>query len=74
MRLLQTEEDNTKHNKVCPVSGHTSVLKKIAFGFLATTELFQHKYQFGVKIFFVVQSRSLKTLVFQPSQKIKVLV
>lgn len=36
MHLLQIEEDNGKHSKVCPVSGHTSVLKKIAFGFLAT--------------------------------------
>lgn len=36
MHLLQIEEDNGKHSKVCPVSGRTSVLKKIAFGFLAT--------------------------------------
>lgn len=74
MRLLQTEEDN-KNTTKCVLSVVILVfLKKIAFGFLATTELFQHKYQFGVKNFFVVQSRSLKTLVFQPSQKIKVLV
>lgn len=39
-----------------------------------TTELFQHKYQFGIKKVFVVQSWPLKTLVYQLSQKIKVLV
>lgn len=46
MCLLQIEEDNGKHNKVCPVRGHTSVLKKISLWILSnlccgTRELFQ---------------------------------
>lgn len=78
MCLLQIEEDNRKHSKVCPVSGHTSVVKNSLWILsnlcCGTTELFQHKYQFGIKKVFVVQSRPLKTLVYQLSQKIKVLV
>lgn len=73
MRVLQTEEDNGKHNKfvlsmvkLVFLKSSLWILSNLSCG---TTELFlkqipENKYQ----------CRPLKTLVYQPSQKIKVLV